>query len=126
MLATVPNPDGVQETMLLLQAVEVLEVGGADHPGRITLAVALGDAERTAHARNEGNLTLSLRNEVDLQQSDGASVVAAEVVGRERKRIGRNPVAAAEHRPAARDGSLFVLHGSEVEERHYTLPWQWP
>lgn len=91
-LVTIRTTDRSTNTITLLQAVKVLAVdtqlGGAARSSgdssrpSVTLAVSPEDAEKLAHAQAEGDLILTLRNDVDVEREEVERVDTTKLIGR--------------------------------------------
>ncbi len=94
-LVTIQSSSKVYTTTTLLQAVKVLAVdnrlGGRateidmrNYKPSVTVAITPQDGELLAHSAAQGKLTLTLRNDVDVEKKefDGAATIA-KLIGRE-------------------------------------------
>lgn len=81
-----------EKTVTMMQAAKILAVnsrmyqeddgGGRRAAPSVTLAVTPEDAERLAHATRTGGVTLTLRNDIDVQQVELEGKILAEIIGR--------------------------------------------
>ena len=137
-LVTINDAEQRARTLTLLQAVSVLAVnnrlGGraVESSGRVrpsvTLAVTPGQAEKLAHAQMEGDVTLTLRNDVDVTEVEtngtGSDKLMNKLIGNqqakvenvqqsdEAKRKSRKVRIAAESAPSQ---SLQVIRGTDAQ-----------
>lgn len=110
------------ETVTLLQAVTVLAVDNRMGGGRaaaertapsVTLAVTPDQAEKLTHANVEGNVVLTLRNDIDVTHVEAHGEKAEVLLGgvTEDKRIHINEW--KQRSSQKRDGSLLIIKGGK-------------
>ena len=121
-LVTFQSADNVEtQTVTLLTAVTVLAVdarlgdssSGATDPARpsITLAVTPEQAERLTHATSQGDITLTLRNDIDVTAVTSHGVRSKDLLGGETddKRI---PITEWKKATSEKsDGSVIIIKG---------------
>lgn len=112
------------ETVTLLQAMTVLAVNSRMGGGQqgatdraapsVTLAVTPEEAEKLTHASVEGNVVLTLRNDIDVTQVETHGARATSLLGgaTEEKRIEIKEW--KQRSSAGRDGSLLIIKGGST------------
>jgi pilus assembly protein CpaB len=124
-LATVQaQVDREVETITLLQAVTVLAVndrlgGGAATANdkakpSVTLAVTPEQAERLTHADEMGNITLALRNDIDVTQVTTHGLLVAELLGGRGGEKRHTVQQWKERIVQQQDGTLIIIKGPSV------------
>ena len=115
--------EDLSETVTLLQAVPVLAVNSrvgksnvATDNARpsITVAVTPEQAERLTHAVAEGDVTLTLRNDIDVTQVETNGAVVSQFLGGESDEKRVTIKEWNERREKSNDGSLTIISGKNV------------
>jgi len=136
-LVTIRGDDRKEQTVTLLQAVRVLAVdsrlgGRSDNPevrGRykpsVTLAVTPEQALKLAYSNIEGDVVLTLRNDIDVTGQETHTTTSSTLL-----ESARVPLSAIEPTPAPRSRprveepdsprELLIIRGSESERRDPT------
>jgi len=135
-LVTLAGSDHEEKTVTLIQACYVLAVDdrmGGDYGARrdqgasrpsVTLAVTPEQAQKLAHAHIKGDVTLTLRNDIDVTQVETHGATATKLIGL----AGRTGIPVRDVRPAApkssaepapRETDLQIIRGGKVEERSF-------
>jgi pilus assembly protein CpaB len=114
-------PGETAETVTLLQAITVLAVdrrlgeGEVAAPGRpsVTLAVTPEQAERVTHAVAQGEVTLTLRSDIDVTELTAHGAVTSDLLGTapDRADVGEWVQRNAE----GAEGMLLLIHGPASE-----------
>lgn len=109
-LVAIRTSDNTTNTVTLLQAVKVLAVdtnlggsaGRVDTKTRpsVTLAVPPEDAEKLAHAKAEGDLVLTLRNDVDVEVEEMERLTTSKIIGRNVTKVEEVPPSEVAQRKA--------------------------
>lgn len=122
------DEEDTSETVTLLQAVPVLAVNSrvgqsdvatdAARPS-ITVAVTPEQAERLTHAVAEGDVTLTLRNDIDVTHVETNGAFANELLGGESDDKRLSVSEWREKQSQSGDGSLIIIQGknSKTEKR---------
>jgi pilus assembly protein CpaB len=107
-LVTVDGEEGAEaQTITLLQAVTVLAVNnrlggaeGGDVNGRpsVTLAITPDLAEKLTHAVAQGDVTLTLRNDIDVTQVETHGALVSKLLGSETEDGGATRISVKEWR----------------------------
>ncbi len=128
-LVTIRGDDRKEQTVTLLQAVRVLAVDsrlGADSEnsggrGRykpsVTLAVTPEQAERLAYSNIEGDVVLTLRNDIDVTGQETHTTTSSSLLGAERiplDTIAPTPAPARRPPPEERPQELLIIRGSQT------------
>jgi len=126
-LVTLEGATGTDEseTVTLLQAVTVLavnsRVGGTNSVGEdgkpsITVAITPEQAERLTHAVAEGEVTLTLRNDIDVTHVETHGAFINKLLGGEDddKRI--TVTEWKEKTSRSKDGTLIIIQGEETKK----------
>jgi pilus assembly protein CpaB len=115
------------ETNTILSAVTVLAVNqrlgtgmlqvggekGAPQASGITVALTPEQAERLTHAMNQGAVTLSLRNDIDVTQVEAHAEIRLEPMGGEENEVARMSVKEWKQQAVTeQDGTLVIIKGS--------------
>ncbi len=135
-LVTLAGTDGTERTVTLIQACYVLAVDdrlGGDYGARrnegavrpsVTLAVTPEQAQRLAHAHIKGDVTLTLRNDIDVTQVETHGASANKLIGV----AGKTGIPMRDVRPAARPGAapapsretdLQIIRGGKIERKTF-------
>ena len=134
-LITLQGSDNLEKTVTLIQACYVLAVDdrmGGDGGGRrgegtvrpsVTLAVTPESAQKLAHAHIKGDVTLTLRNDIDVTQVETHGATASKLIGVAGKtgipmRDVRPPAPRPAAQPAPSD-SLQIIRGSRIERKSF-------
>lgn len=135
-LVTLQGTDKTEKTITLIQACYVLAVddrlGGDYGPRRtegsvrpsVTLAVTPEQAEKLAHAHIKGDVTLTLRNDIDVTQVETHGATASRLIG-EAGRTGipvrevRSAPKEAGEQPPQREIDLRIIRGDQIEKRTF-------
>lgn len=137
-LATLASAnERADKTVTLMQAVYVLAVDdrmGGDYASRrsegavrpsVTLAVTPEQAERLAHAHIKGDVTLTLRNDIDVTQVETHGATAKKLIGiAGRTGIPVREVRAPAPRPTKQEpveesNDLQIIRGGRIEKRTF-------
>jgi len=114
------------ETVTLLQAVTVLAVdtrlggprtGTAEGRPSVTVAVSPEQAERLTHAVAEGEVTLTLRNDIDVTHVETHGTFTGELLGGDDDEQRITVQEWRERTTTSRDGTLLIIHGSDVQRQ---------
>jgi pilus assembly protein CpaB len=133
-LVTLQGTDQLEKTVTLIQACYVLAVddrmggdGGRRGEGAVrpsvTLAVTPEAAQKLAHAHIKGDVTLTLRNDIDVTQVETHGATASKLIGVAGRtgipmRDVRPPAPRPASAPAPRD-ALQIIRGSQVERKSF-------
>lgn len=133
-LVTIQDDERTEKTVTLLQATRVLAVDsrlgsgsadgrssdGTNYKPSVTLAVTPEQAEKLAHSQIEGDVTLTLRNDIDVTQVETHGTDAARLIGTEQvalETIAPTPKPRPVEQERDRPQDLLIIRGSKVEER---------
>lgn len=133
-LVTILGDDRTEKTVTLLQATRVLAVdnrlgssantrGEAGYKPSVTLAVTPEQAERLAHSQIEGDVVLTLRNDIDVTQVETHGADASRLLGGAENQVALSTIAPTP-RPAPPPAverespqELLIIRGSKSETR---------
>lgn len=135
-LVTIEGTNGDEKTVTLIQACYTLAVDdrmGGDYGTRrnegnvrpsVTLAVTPEQAEKLAHAHIKGDVTLTLRNDIDVTQVETHGATASRLIGNPNQapisvRDVRSPSSKPEDQATPRELDLQIIRGGKVEKRSF-------
>lgn len=135
-LVTIEGSSGDEKTVTLIQACYTLAVDdrmGGDYGSRrsegnvrpsVTLAVTPEQAEKLAHAHIKGDVTLTLRNDIDVTQVETHGATASRLIGNPSQapisvRDVRAPSAKPGDQDVPRELDLQIIRGGKVEKRTF-------
>ncbi|MCB9675012.1 MAG: Flp pilus assembly protein CpaB [Alphaproteobacteria bacterium] len=142
-LVTIGEKGGPLQTVTMLQAVTVLAVndrlgakqvtkekakGGSKASGRrskpsVTVAVTPDQAEKITYAHTQGEVTLTLRNDIDVTSVETHGAMNTNLIGTDGPEGTRITVKEYQERLAKQqDGTLIIIKGSKKTEDSVTLP----
>jgi len=112
------------ETVTLLQAVTVLAVNSrvgettsldSDHKPSITVAITPEQAEKLTHAVAEGEVTLTLRNDIDVTHVETHGAFINKLLGGENDDRRITVTEWKEKTSRSKDGTLIIIQGEDTK-----------
>lgn len=120
-LVTLPGEAEESETVTLLQATTVSEMGAEQAPSQsgrraptITVSVTPDQAERVSHAIAQGQVTLTLRGDIDVTHAETHGARASSLLGEG----GEDRITIRQWKEIVEEraiGELLLIHGRDVK-----------